>query len=751
MRHRVEDGRLLTGAGRFVADLALDGCAQAVLLRSPQAHAEILRIDAEAARAAPGVLAVLTGADVVAAGLGGIPWEVPVPGHLDAAEGDPNVAAPQSLLAVGRVRYVGEPVALIVAETLAQARDAAELVAVEYCTLPAVITPAAALAEDAPRLHASNLCFRFTQGDAAATEAVFANAAHVVTLHAVNQRLVAAPIETRGYAGLWDGARYTLHAAAGKPHPIRRTLARFVFGIKEADIRIVVGDVGGGFGAKNVLYAEAALVLWAARMLGRPVRWQADRTESFLSDMQGRDHTSDAAMAFDAQGRALAIRVATRANLGAWLGPRAVNPAIVGAKTLCGAYRIAVGHIAVEGVFTNTVPTCPYRGAGAPEIMFLIERLMDLGARASGLGADEIRRRNLIPPEALPSRTIGGVIYADCDFPTVMDMALRRADWAGFAARRRASAEAGMLRGIGMSVALEAYGTSLGEQAELVLADGRCELRIGTQSSGQSHATVYAMLIAERLGISASEVVVIQGDTDRIAQGNGTGASRSLTVGGSAVTLACAAIIERGKPVAGQMLEAALADLVFRDGGYEIAGTDRRVALMQVAERAGGLAACELFRASGDNFPYGCHVAEVEVDPQTGVVRLLRHVAVQDSGQVASQMVVEGQMQGGIAQGVGQALMEFCAHDADSGQVLSASLMDYALPRAEDVPHFDITLHSVPSGSNPLGAKAVGEAGPTAAPPAIVNAICNALDVAHIEMPATSERVWRAMTARAAG
>ncbi len=745
IRCRVEDHRLLTGAGHFIADLVAPGGVHAVVLRAPHAHAEILDIATKEALASQGVLAVLTGRDLIDAGLGGIPWEVPVPGHLDAEEGDPAVASPQSLLAVERVRYVGEPVAFVVAETLAQARDAVELVTVVYRALPSVITPMEALAEDAPRLHASNLCFQFSHGDPALTDATFAEAAHVVRLRAINQRLVAAPIETRGYTGVWDGARHTLHAAAGKPHPIRHTLARFVFGIPEQDIRVLVGDIGGGFGAKNVLYAEAALVLWAARLVGRPVRWQADRTESFLSDMQGRDHTSDAQMAFDAEGRAVAIRVRTLANLGAWLGPRAVNPAIVGAKTLCGAYRIPVGHIAVQGVFTNTVPTCPYRGAGAPEIMFLIERLMDLGARALGIGADEIRRRNLIPPEAMPLRTIGGVTYADCDFPAVMDMALARADWAGFPARHANSVAAGKLRGIGMSVALEAYGTSLGEQAKLILEDGRAELHIGTQSSGQSHATVYAMLIAERLGIASSDVVVIQGDTDRVAQGNGTGASRSLTVGGSAVTLACAAIIETGKDVAGQMLEAALPDLVFRDGRYEIAGTDRSVSLMQVAERAGGLAACEFFRATADNFPYGCHVAEVEIDPETGMVRLLRHVAVQDSGNVASRMVVEGQMQGGIAQGVGQALMEFCAYDGEQGQVLSASLMDYALPRAEDLPSFDIALHAVPSRSNPLGAKAVGEAGPTAAPPAIINAICHAIGVAHIEMPATSERIWRAL------
>ena len=740
---RFEDERLLTGRGRFIADLQLPGAAHAVVVRSPHAHARLQSIQAPSM---PGVLAVLTAAEIAADGLGGIPWEVSPPGAT-AEEGDPAVAVPQALLAAGRVRYVGEPVALVVAERLDQARDAADALEIEYEPLPAVVEPGAALQPGAPLLHpAGNACFRFAQGDAAATADAFAHAALRVDLHAINQRLVAAPIECRGYAGLWQGGRWTLHAAAGKPHPIRRTLARFVFGVPEDRIRVLVGDVGGGFGAKNVLYAEAALVLWAARRLGRPVRWQAERADTFQSDMQGRDHTSDAAMAFDAEGRIAAIRITTLANLGAWLGPRAVNPAISGAKLLAGTYRVPAGRIEVTGVHTNTVPTCPYRGAGAPEVVFLVERLLDLGAKRLGLPPDEIRRRNLLPPDALPCATVGGVTYADCDFPAVLAQALGAADWAGFGARRAAAEARGRWRGIGVAMSIEAYGPAVEEAAALSLhPDGTAELRIGTQSSGQSHATVYATLVAERLGIPAGMVAVVQGDTDRVARGQGTGASRSLTVGGSATLRSADAAIVAGQATAAAMLEAAAPDIAFRDGAYHIVGTDRSVRLADVVRAAGGLAAEAAFRATGYNFPYGCHVAEVEIDPETGAAAVVRYTAVQDSGRAVLPPVVHGQMHGGIAQGIGQALLEHCVFDGQSGQLVTGSLMDYALPRSADLPEYSIALHEIPSRSNPLGAKAVGEAGPTGAPPAVINAVADALGIDHIEMPASPARIWAAM------
>jgi carbon-monoxide dehydrogenase large subunit len=749
---RQEDERLLTGQGRFVADRSMPGAAHGFVLRSPHAHATIRSLDLDAARAAPGVLAVLAGSDTEADGLGGIPWEVApprAPGQPAPQEGDPAIAMPQPLLARHRVRYVGEPVLLIVAERLHQARDAAELAVIDYEPLPAIVGSSAALAPNAPILHGSadNVCFRFGQGDDAATRNAFAAAATRVELHAVNQRLVAAPIECRGYAGTWDGeaGRWTLHAAAGKPHPIRRTLARFIFGVPEDRIRVVVGDVGGGFGAKNVLYAEAALVLWAARRLARPVRWHADRTDGFASDMQGRDHTSDAALALDADGHILAIRIDTLANLGAYLGPRGVNPVITGAHILAGTYRIPAGRIDVAGLFTNTVPTCPYRGAGAPEVIFLIERLIDLAAQALGLPADEIRRRNLLAPEDLPCPTVGGVTYADSDFPAVLERALAEADWAGFPSRRAAACSQNRLRGIGLAMSIEAYGTAFAEAADLRLApDGAAELRMGTQSSGQSHATLYALLVRELLGLDAR---VIQGDTDLVASGNGTGASRSLTVGGSAVLRSCEAIIAAGLPHASSMLEAAAADIEFASGRYCVAGTDRTVSLTEIVRQAGGLQAAETFRATGYNFPYGCHVAEVEIDPATGVVTLARYTAVQDSGRAVLPAVVLGQMQGGIAQGVGQALLEHCAFD-EAGQLITASFMDYAMPRFGDLPPLAISLHELHTGSNPLGAKAVGEAGSTGAPPAVINAIVDALKpfgTEHVEMPATPERVWRAI------
>lgn len=746
---RFEDARLLIGAGRFVADLVLPGALHMHVVRSDHAHATILAIDTQAACAMEGVHAVLTAAEVAADGLGGIPWEVAPPGAEGCAEGDPAVAPPQSLLAVGRVRYVGEPVAVVIADTACRAWDAAELIAIHYAPQPAVTTPAEALAESAPVLHAGqdNACFRFGHGDAAATEAAFAGAHTRVSLPAVNQRLAAAPIETRGYAGVWDAAaeRWTLHAAAGKPHGLRRTLARFVFRVPETQIRVVVGGVGGGFGAKNVLYAEAALVLWVARRLGRHVRWQATRAEAFCSDMAGRDHTSVAEMAFAADGRMLAVRVASLVNLGAWLGARAVNPAISGAKILGGAYAIPVGRLDVTGVYTNTVPTCPYRGAGAPEMMFLIERLVDLGAHALGVSPAALRRRNAVPHAALPLATIGGVTYDSCDFVAALDRALVLSGWDGFADRRAQASRAGKQRGIGLSLSLEAYGAALDEAAEMEIGpDGFVDLRIGTQSSGQSHATAYAILAGGRLGVGAEWVRVLQGDTDRIARGHGTGASRSLTVGGSATVLACRHLIEAGLPRAAEVLEAGVGDVAFEEGAYRVVGTDRWARLQQVAAECGGWSATGAFQPSGHTFPYGCHVAEVEVDPETGAVRVLRYTAVQDCGNAVLPRVVAGQLQGGIAQGLGQALTEATRHDPAHGQLLTASFMDYAVPRASDVPGACIELLSVPTAANLLGAKAVGEAGPTAAPPAIINAIVDAIGARHLEMPATAESVWRA-------
>jgi len=768
---RFEDARLVRGRGRFVADIAMPGMLHAAVLRSPHAHAGIRGIDTTAASALPGVLAVLTGADLAAEGIGGIPWEVrpPPPPGTDPAglppEGDPAVAPPQPALAQGHARYVGEPVALVVAESLETARDAAELVQVDYEPLPALASAVAALAQDAPQLwpqFPGNRCHVVEKGDAAATAAAFARAAHRVALEVVNQRLVPNPIEPRAYLGSHDAAtgRFVLHANAGKPHPIRRTLARFVFRVPEQAIHVLAPDIGGGFGAKNVLYPEEILVLWAARRLGRPVRWVQERSEAFLGDMQGRDQVNCGELALDAEGRVLAIRVHSIANLGGYLGPRAVIPTISGLKLYSGVYRIPAAHIRVEAAFSNTVPTCPFRGAGHPEAIFLVERLMDAAARALGLDPVELRRRNLIPPGAMPYRTAVGVTYDSGDFPANMARALALADHAGFAARRAASAATGRLRGFGLANCIESCGSGFDEGAEIRLApDGSATLLIGTKSSGQSHETVYAQLLADRLGLPASAIEVVQGDTDRIASGNGTGACRSLTVGGSAALLTAERLIETGRPIAAGLLEVAAEDLEYGAGAYRVAGTDRGVTLAEVARAAAeagsegngiGLVARERFKPADGTYPAGTHVAEVEVDPDTGAVRLLGYTIVHDAGRVVNPLVVAGQLHGGVAQGVGQALLERAAYDPDSAQVLAGSFMDYAMPRADDLPGFALALTETPTAINPLGAKSIGEAGPTAAPPAVIGAILDALaplGVRHIDMPATPERVWRAIAA----
>ena len=756
---RVEDERLVRGAGRFADDVDAIGHLIAVVLRSNRAHARVLEIRTEHAKALEGVRAVLVAADLAADGIGAIPWEVcpPLPaGQPPPVEGDPAIAPPQPLLAGDRVRYVGEPIALIVAGSRSQALDAAESIEVEYEDLPANCAAAKASDPGGLLLHdqfEGNVCFKFGLGDAEAAEAAFANADLVVELSAINQRLAPVPIEPRSYVAAWDAGteRWTLHAAAGKPHPIRHTLARFIFGVAEDRIRVVVKDVGGSFGGKNVLYAEAALVLWAARRLGQPVRWTQERSESFLSDVQGRDHDSRAALALTRDGKMLGIRVNSIVNLGAWLCPRGVMPAISGTRLVSGVYRIPAVRFDVTAVFTNSVPTGPYRGTGAPEVMFVLERLVDLAASRLGIPAIELRRRNLLQADGQAVVTGGGHYYTACDFPAVFDRAMKLADWEGFPQRRAASKLRGVRRGFGVSYSIEAFGARYGEEAEVrIAADGSVVLLIGTQSAGQSHETVYASIAAERLGIPLERISVVQGDTDRIARGNGTGASRSLTVGGSAVLGACEAVLQAGLDHAAVQLEAAPADVVIEGGRYRIAGTDRSVGLEEVASRCGGLQATGAFKPEKFNFPYGCHVAEVEVDEETGQVTLLDYSGVHDCGRPISRSVVLGQLHGGLVQGVGQALFEAVVHDPASGQVLSGSLMDYALPRADDVPGFRIELFELPSSSNPLGAKAVGEAGPTASPPAVINAIVDALTelgVRHVEMPATPERVWQAIQA----
>ncbi len=754
---RFEDERLVAGAGSFIADLKLERMAHAVVLRSRWAHGRILSVDTAAAMGIRGILCCLTAADLKAAKLGGIPWEVCPPPLQNQARfpGDPQVAPPQPLLAEDRVRYVGEPIAFVVAETRSLALDAAEAIVVEVEELPAVIDVASALANDAPQLHANapgNLLYTHEDGDPVATEKAFAKAIHVVSLASHPPRLSPLPIETRGYVGEYhaNSGRYVLQAAAGKPHPVRNTLAKHVFDIDPARIQVLARDIGGGFGGKNVVHAEQALVLHAAKLTRRPVAWIADRVEAFMSDMQSRDHAIKASLALDRRGRMLALRYRSDVALGAWLAPRGVIPSISGLKVLTGAYAISAAHARIRAVHVNTTPTAPYRGAGVPETIFVLERLVDLAAAQLRLDPAELRRRNAIAPVSLPFTSPNGMTHHSVDYPALIDAACSKADWAK--RRQPKPTVPGTLRGTGMSLSLEAYGAAFDEQAEVHAdASGRIEVRIGTMSAGQGHATVYRQIAAEGLGLRPDAISVLQGDTDLIERGNGTGASRSITTGGSALLLATRKLLDDARLAAGDALQTPPELLVWREGRFEkpsgkLAASVDLAGLARLAGRS--LVAKALFQPQMANIPAGCHVAEVQVDVETGLVRLLSYKAVHDSGVAINPLIVLGQLQGGLAQGVGEALREALVWDKSDGQLITASFMDYAMPRAGDLPAFDVDLVPNHCASNPLGAKAAGECGPVAAPPAVVNAVIDALrplGVGHIEKPLTPERVWAAI------
>lgn len=765
---RREDLPLVTGAGRFVADTVLPAEAHAVFVRSLHPHAKIAAIDSSAALAVAGVLTVLTGREAQADGLGGIPWEVrpPVPKGVDEKTlppmGSPEVAAPQPIIARDTVRYVGEIIAIVVAETVYAARDAAERLIVDYEPLPFVVATGAE--SDAPQIWPTspgNICFTFRKGDAAVVDAAFAQAHHITRLDLTNTRLAANPIETRAYIGAYDASteRYTLHASAGKPNPIKRTLARDVFGIAPERIRVITHDVGGGFGSKNVAYAEEALVLWAARRLGRPVKWIADRSESFISDVQGRDQVNRSELALDRDGRFLALRISSTVNLGAYLGPRGVVPVLSGTKLLASVYRLPAAYYEISAVFRHTVPTCPYRGAGHPEVIFQVERLVDTAAREMGIDPAELRRRNLVPASEMPHQTVADVVYDCGDFERNMADALELANWHDFSARRRAARARGRLRGIGIANCLEAGSFGPGQKAWVdVDANGFVTVLMGTQSSGQSHATVYSQIVAEALGVPLGDVRIIQGDTDVVPGGDGTGGCRSMVIDGCALQATVRALIEKGRRVAAAALEAAEEDIDFAKGHYRVVGTDRAISFRTVAGAASvageALGAVESYQPSTSTFPNGCHICEVEVDPETGATEVLSYVMVHDAGRILNPMVVEGQLHGGVAQGIGQALMEHAIWEPDSGQMISGSFMDYAMPRADTVPSYLLTMHEVPTATNPLGVKGVGEAGPTAAPPAVINAIVDALspyNVRHVPMPATPFAVWQAIEAAKKG
>lgn len=759
---RIEDQRLLTGTGQFTDDLLLPGQAHAVVLRSPHAHARLMSVDTSTAMAMPGVLTVLTAKEVKVDGLGRLTCDIGIPNR----DGSPNRAPARPILAEDKVRYVGEPVAFIVAETAAQARDALEAVMVEYDALPAVVETEAALAADAPPLFVDvprNLCLDWEGGDAKAVEKAFASAAHIVKRRLINNRVVANSMEARAALASYDAGtgQLTLYAPSQGVHNMRRRLADDVLHLPHNQVRVVTGDVGGGFGMKARLDPEHALTAWAAKRLGRPVKWTSERTEAFISDTQGRDQVNDAELALDEDGRFLALRVSSQANIGAYASDFAPYiPTLGTSSMLSGVYRIPAIHARVACVLTNTVPVDAYRGAGRPEASYLVERMVDAAAAELGLSQVEIRERNFIKPADMPYATATGISYDSGDFPRMLSDALVRADWNGFAERRAASSRGNKLRGLGISCYIESCGGYFDEKADLRLEpDGSATLRIGSQNNGQGQETTFAQLIADGLGLPIDRIRIVQGDTDLVATGNGTAGSCMLSVAGNAVQMTIDRITEKGKQIASILLEAAEVDIEYRAGKYCIKGTDREVDLAEVAAAAhdpkmqqmgfgAGLADRSHYKPAANTYPNGCHIAEVEIDPDTGRVAVQRYTIVDDFGHILNPMMVLGQVHGGTVQGIGQALFEHCHYDGESGQLLSGSLTDYALPRADDLPNFDISFNEVPCKTNPLGVKGAGEAGAIAAPAAIVNAILDATrsrGIKTLDMPVTPLRLWQAL------
>ncbi len=758
---REEDSRLLTGRGLFLDDLSLPGQAHGVVLRSPYAHAAIVRIDTARAEAAPGVLAVLKGADVVADGLGSMQCE----DSRDRPDGSPMPRPPQPALVAGRVRFVGDYVAFVVAETEAQAHDAAALIAVDYEPLPAIASIPDALAPGAPAVWddcPDNICFFYSEGDAATVEAAIASAPHVVERDLSVNRITAVAMEPRGCIGAYDPRenRYTLHTGLQNPHQLRNELARNVFGVKETQVRVVSGDIGGSFGMRGGNYRELVLVLWAARRVGRPVKWVSSRTEGFATDDHARDNASRLTLAFDDDGGFLALKIATRANLGAYLSVRGPRPPVGNLGTLAGIYRTPAVLVEVTGVFTNTTSTAPYRGSGAPEAAYVTEHMVDIAARTLGLDRAEIRRRNAVTPAMMPWTNALGYVYDVGDFPANLDHGLERSAYDGFAGRRARSAERGRLRGIGLAATVKKTSTPNIEGAEIRFdASGTIALIMGTISHGQGHETVFKQVLCDRLGVAPGSIRFVQGDTDVAAYGRGTFNSRSMAIGGSAVAIAADKIVDKGKRIAAHLLEAAETDIAFDNGAFAVGGTDRRLTLQDVVEAAfapqrlppdiePGLFAQGFFAPRYWNWPSSVQVCEVEIDPETGAVAVERHTCVSDAGTVVNPMLYYGQMHGGIAQGIGQALLEDIRFEPGSVQLLTGSLMDYTLPRADDLSAIEVASLPRPTASNPLGIKGVGESGPTGALPAAMSAILDALaplGVEDIAMPATPERIWQAI------
>jgi aerobic carbon-monoxide dehydrogenase large subunit len=765
---RREDLRLLTGQGRYSDDLTLPGQAYAAMLRSPHAHAEIGAIDTRAAAGAPGVLAVLTGQDMLADGLRRIPhatWsghpaEIPLPNSDGSVASGPA----HFCMATTVARHVGDIVAVVVATSITAARDGAELIVIDYRPLASVTHAPIAAAPNAPLAWAegtSNLCIDSLVGDAEGTDAAFARAAHVVRFETWVQRVAGVPMEPRAAVGEHDPAtgKYTLHAGAGGAIRPRNDLAA-VLGVKETDVRMVMHDVGGNFGTRGAFNPEFALVVWAARRVGRPVKWTSDRSEAFLCDYQARDLAVTAELALDKDGTFLALRCDNLVNLGAY--PVGFSPLQKGAAIVSSIYHVPHVHVWARGAFTNTAPTRPYRSAGRPEVMYVIERLIDLAARQTGLDRIELRRRNLVPESAMPYRNPFGLVYDSGAYHTVMETALRLGDWIGFPARRAAAAARGKCRGIGVANYVDTATGVPRERAEITIKpEGVVEVVIGTGSQGQGHETSFPQLVNEWLGVPNECVRLVTGDTDRVLWGGGAHSGRALRLGSIVMHTASLEIIEKATRIASHVLEVDRSDLVFSDARFTVAGTDRGIGLFEVALAAqtrndlpedltGALAAISDQTIKDASFPYGSHVCEVEIDPETGVVSIEQYTAVDDVGRAVNPMIVHGQVHGGIAQGVGQALWEQVVYDRTSGQLVTGSFMDYAMPRASGLPFYVTELSEVPCPTHPLGIRPAGEGGTTPALGVVVNAIVDALSVfgvSHIEMPATPERVWRAIHA----
>ena len=759
---RKEDFRLLTGRGRYGDDLVLPGTAYAAFVRSPYAHARIVSIDA----AGSGALLVLTGADYAAAGLGPIPHN---PGLMQRPDlqarvaGAPPVATRHWPLPADKARFVGEPVAMVVADTAAAAKDAAERVAIEWQKLPSVARAGDALAAVAPPIWdeaPGNLCIDVEAGDKPATDAAFARAAHVVRLETRAQRVTGVPMEPRTATAAWEPVSgcYTLYSGTGRGVAKARLDLAEVLGVPAGQVRVVCEEMGGNFGTRNFFYPEWALLAWAAKRLGRPVKWRCERDEAFLSDYQGRDLEVAAELAFDPFGNFLAVRAANLSNLG---GHAAAFVSLQkGMGLLSGVYRIPTGYVRGRGALSNTVPTTPYRRAGRPEVIFVIERLVDLAADKLRMDPAAIRRRNLVPPTAQPFTNPFGLTYDSGDYPAAMETALQMADWSGFSIRRADARARGRYRGIGIANYVEITSGAPRERTEItVKPEGRVELVMGTMSSGQGHETSFAQLVTEWLGVPFDCIDYVAHDTLRVAAGGGSHSGRSMKMAATIVHHATAAIIDKGRKIAGHVLETGEADIEFVAARYRVVGTDRGVGLFEVAAAAavrpdlaeelkGPLAGISDETLPVASFPYGTQICEVEVDVETGLVEIVGHVAVDDVGRAVNPMILHGQTHGGIAQGVGQALFEDAHYDRANGQLLAASFMDYAMPRADHFPPLETALSEVPAPTNPLGVRSGGEGGTTPALAAVINAIVDALSelgVRHVEMPATPERVWRAI------